>query len=76
MPINSHSLQFAKEMIFGKQKFDVKQLKMNKFISDVKQLKMSKFIKSIWQLITSTSHTTLGGTVATALFIYHIFSHK
>ena len=33
-------------MIFEKQKFDVKQLKMN------------KFIKSIWQLIISTSNAT------------------
>ena len=52
-------------MIFGKQKFGVKQLKMNKFIPDVKllkmnkfisddkQLKMNKFTKSIWQLIIS-----------------------
>ena len=58
-------------MIFGKQKFDVKQLKINKFISNikqlkinkfiskVKQLKMSKFIKSIWQLIISTLNATL-----------------
>ena len=58
-------------MIFGKQKFDVKQLKMNKFISDikqlkikkfmsdVKQLKMNKFIKSIWQLIISMLNATL-----------------
>ena len=58
-------------MIFGKQKFDVKQLKKNKFISDikqlkmkkytsdVKQLKMNKFIKSTWQLNISTSKGTL-----------------
>ena len=58
-------------MIFGEQKFgvkqlkinkfilDVKQLKMNKFISDDKQLKMNKFIKFIWQLIISTSNATL-----------------
>ena len=51
-------------MIFGKQKFvvkqlkmnkflsDVKQLKKNKFMSDVKQLKINKFIKSIWQFIS------------------------
>ena len=46
-------------MIFGKQKFDVKQLNMNKFISDVKQLKINKFIKSIWQLIITNSNATL-----------------
>ena len=34
-------------MFFGKQNFDVKQLKMSKFLSDVKQLQMNKFIKSI-----------------------------
>ena len=46
-------------MSFGKQKFEVKQLKMNKFISDVKQLRMNKFIKSIWQLIIKTSNAAL-----------------
>ena len=46
-------------MFFGKQKFDVKQLKLNKFIFDVKQLKMNKFIKSISQLIVSTLNATL-----------------
>ena len=58
-------------MIFRKQEFDVKQirmnrfifdvkqLKINKFISDFKQLKMSQFIKFIWQLIISASHATL-----------------
>ena len=30
-------------MFFGKQKSDVKQLKMNKFIFNVQQLKMNKF---------------------------------
>ena len=34
-------------MFFGKQKFDVKQLKMN------------KFIESIWHLIISTSNATI-----------------
>ena len=47
-------------MFFGKQKFDVKQLKLNKFIFDVKQLKMNRFIKSISDLIISTSNATLG----------------
>ena len=58
-------------MLFGKQKFDVKQLKLNKFIFDVKQLKinkfifdvkqlkMNRFIKSILDLIISTSNATL-----------------
>ena len=58
-------------MFFGKQKFDVKQLKLNKFIFDVKQLKTNKFtfdvkqlkinrfIKSISDLIISTSNATL-----------------
>ena len=58
-------------MFFGKQKFDVKQLKLNKFIFDVKQLKinkfifdvkqlkMNRFIKSISDLIISTSNATL-----------------
>ena len=47
-------------MLFGKQKFDVKQLKLNKFIFDVKQLKMNRFITSISDLIISTSNATLG----------------
>ena len=47
-------------MFFGKQKFDVKQLKLNKFIFDVKQLKMNRFITSISDLIISTSNATLG----------------
>ena len=34
----------AKCMFFGKQKFEVKQLKMNKFMFNVKQLKMNKFM--------------------------------
>ena len=58
-------------MFFGKQKFDVKQLKLikiifdvkqlkiNKFTFDVKQLKMNRFIKSISDLIISTSNATL-----------------
>ena len=46
-------------MSFGKQKFEAKQLKINKFLSDVKQLKMNKFIKSIWQLIIKTSNAAL-----------------
>ena len=37
-------------MFFGKQKSDVKQLKLNKFIFDVKQLKISKFIFDVKQL--------------------------
>ena len=32
---------------------------MNKFMFNVKQLKMSKFIRYIWQLIISTSNATL-----------------
>ena len=47
------------ETFFRKQKFDVKQLKINKFIFNVKQLKMRKFIKSIWPLINSASNATL-----------------
>ena len=31
-------------MFFGKQKFDDKQLKLNKLIFDVKQMKINKFI--------------------------------
>ena len=54
-------------MFFGKQKFDVKQLKINKFVFNVKQLKinkfmfdarylkLNKFIKSFSQFIISTS---------------------
>ena len=57
-------------MFFGKQKFDIKQLKFNKFLFDVKQLKinkftfdlkqlkMNRFIKSISDLIISTSNAT------------------
>ena len=58
-------------MFFRKQKFNKKQLKLNKFIFDVKQLKISeftfdvkqlkmdRFIKSISDLIISTSNITL-----------------
>ena len=58
-------------MFFRKQKFDVKQLKLNKFLFDViqlkinkfifdfKQLKMNRFMKSISDLIVSTSNATL-----------------
>ena len=58
-------------MFFGKQKFGVNQLKLNKFIFgikqlkinkftfDVTQLKMNRFIKSISDLIISTSNATL-----------------
>ena len=53
------SLLLAKNVFFGKQKLDVKQLKKNKFIFDVKQLKMNRFIKSISDLIISTSNATL-----------------
>ena len=67
----NHPISVCEQYDFGKQKFDVKQLKMNKFISevkqlnmkkiisDVKQLKMNKFIKSIWKLIFNTSNATL-----------------
>ena len=66
MSINSRSLLLAKDVIFGKQKFDGKQLKMNKFTFDVKQLnRINKFIKSIYQLIISTSSATTCGTLAT-----------
>ena len=37
-------------MFFGIQKFDVKQLKLNKFIFDFKQLKINKFIFDVKQL--------------------------
>ena len=69
--INSRFLLFAKDVFFRKQKFDVKQLKLNKFVFDVKQLKMNKFIfvvkqlkmnkfiKYISQLLISTSNATL-----------------
>ena len=68
---NIRSLLLAKNMFFEKQKFDVKQLKLNKFIFDVKQLqinkltfdvkqlKMNRFIKSISDLIISTSNAKL-----------------
>ena len=46
-------------MRFGKQKFDVKQLIMNKFIMDTKQLKMNKFMNSLRQLVISPSNTAL-----------------
>ena len=69
--MNVRSLLLEKNMFFGKQKFNVKQLKLNKFIFDVKQLKINKFtfdvkqlkmnifIKSILDLIVSTSNATL-----------------
>ena len=48
-------------MFFEKQKFDAKQLKMNKFIFEVKQLKklLNKFINYMWQLIINNSNATL-----------------
>ena len=46
-------------MFFRKQKFDVKQLKLNKFIFDIKLLEMSRFIQFISDLIISTSIATL-----------------
>ena len=46
-------------MFFEKQKFDIKQLKINKFMLNVKPLKTNKFIKSIWQLIISISNATV-----------------
>ena len=47
MSINSQFLLLEKDMLFGKPKFDVKQLKIKKFVFGVKQLKMKKFMKSI-----------------------------
>ena len=37
-------------MLIGKQKFDVKQFKMNNFISGVKHLKMKKIVSDVKQL--------------------------
>ena len=48
--INSSSLLFAKDMIFGKR-LTSNNLKMNNIMLNVEQLKMKKFIKYIWQLI-------------------------
>ena len=52
-----------------------KKLKMNKIMFNVKQLKMSKFIKYIWQLIISNSNVTLEvpslGVLASYIVIYH-----
>ena len=47
--INSRCLLLAKDMIFGKQTFDVKQLNINKFRSDVKQSTMNKLISDVKQ---------------------------
>ena len=47
-------------MFFRKQKLEVKQLKLNKFIFDVKQLKMSRFIISISDLIRSKFNLLYG----------------
>ena len=39
---------YLQKICFSKnKKFDVKQLKMSKFIFDVKQMKMDKFMESI-----------------------------
>ena len=48
-------------MILWKQKFDAKEAEVieAKLMFNVKQLKMNKFIKYIWQLIISTSNATL-----------------
>ena len=48
----------VKQLKLNKFIFDVKQLKINKFIFDVKQLKMNRFIKFISDLISSTSNAT------------------
>ena len=57
--MNSHSLLVAKDLIFGKQNLTPNKLKMNKFMFNVKHLKLNKFIKYIWQLIISNSNATL-----------------
>ena len=49
----------VKQLKLNKFIFDVKQLKINKFIFDVNQLKMNRFIKSISDLIISASNATL-----------------
>ena len=67
------SLLLAKNVFFGKQKLDVKQLKKNKFIFDVRQLKMNRFIKSISDLIISTSNATLEvASLRPCLSNYHL----
>ena len=51
--LNQHKHPFSpacEKYVFGKQKFNVKQLKLNKFIFDVKQLKVNKFIFDVKQL--------------------------
>ena len=47
---------------------------MNKFMFNVKQVKMNKFIKYIWQLIISTSNATLEVPLLRPCFLrfYHI----
>ena len=74
--IKSRSLLFAKDMIFGKQKFDV--LKINNFMFNVKQLKMNKFKKYIWQLVISTSNYALEvpallPCICTTIFLCSLF---
>ena len=47
---------------------------MNKFIFDVKQLKIDKFIQSIWQLIISTLDVTIEVPSLRPCFIICYFS--
>ena len=58
-PQKRRSRLFGKHKISGKQKFDVKQVEDEHFMFNVKQLKINKFIKYIWQLIISSSNATL-----------------
>ena len=59
-PKNLRKQKFdVKQLKLNKFIFNAKQLKINKFIFDVKQLKMNRFIKSISDLIISTSNATL-----------------
>ena len=49
-PTNSRSLLVAKYMFFGKQKLDVKQLKMNKFTFNIKQLENEQIYKVVFAI--------------------------
>ena len=69
------SLLLAKNMFFGKQKFNVKQLKLNKFIFDVKQLNMNRFIKCIKDMIIRFSNATLEVTSQSPWRMWCIVNH-
>ena len=48
--LSFRSLLLAKDMFFGKQKFDVKQLKMNKFTFNIKTVEDEQIYKIYFEM--------------------------